>query len=280
MLFLSNKFSSNELVNVIQNSEVFITNQHQLANHLHISDDDAKQELTIEILQNRLPYDCTIPKTQDKILNKDVGIGFQFTYARKDIERRYWKERNKVNYVDNFDDNINTIIRSDELDEERDLAVEIAERLFKANKSKKFAIYLLMYGTEETVDTFGFQHRGKQFRDKVRNLCKYAESHQDIIKGLIKTKQDQHLIDELRTLEPIINIIICNQDELVINSKMTAYLKQHSDHDGIQSLLCTVGIKYQAEVVTQFGLHKQDCYLFINAVANRINEINTIVKGE
>lgn len=82
---------SEDIAKEVINSRCFITNVHQLANRLHISDEDARNDIYYQFTQKRLKdmtEDEFIEKWNDEHERK--VLEWKITYSRQDVQHQYY----------------------------------------------------------------------------------------------------------------------------------------------------------------------------------------------
>lgn len=260
--------SSEHLVQTIQSCRTFKTNQHKLANVLHIPDVDAKTELIAEILSNRLPTDCFINEIEDMINNHSPKLMWGITYARLDIQKEYFKDRNHNDHV-SLDESI--VMRSDELLSDRNIddVVALLPKLFSHHATVDFISSVLLNGKDETMDELHISSH--QFNDKLLWIERYCKNHRDKLYGLIKTRDDEQLIRKRNLLQDMVDILESVTDNT--DDAMSDYLSSHHT-DVIDDLLDDPGIHHEAEVIENFGNDHHDCYEFVDNVYDTLSVIN------
>lgn len=209
-------------IELITQSESFAMNARQLAYDLKIPLDDAKQELIFELLIHRLKENIVTALTteQQKMI----------TFAKKDIERRHFKE-------------IDTLLKNEVSDEVVDITnvssvsqvmatYELSEGQFDDilsafhSTQRNFVARLLLTGEEKTREFTG--DTTKRFNEKLKRTLKYVADHKANFEQRLEMN---HSKDLKQTIEDINQFFRMYEADsfLISNELITEYFEEHQD---------------------------------------------------
>lgn len=254
------------LIKAIEATPTFKTNTHKLANNLIIRDADAEQLLINEVIEHRLP-DVEPDKLKALVESNDDRLMWGITYARLNVQKNHWKEVRRHDHDQlTFNEPVGTCDSITE--EETAMAIDLSNKIFRNRKTIEFVSYVLHFGQAEAINYFGLTK--KQFYERVRWVERYCRTHPNKVDSASKTKRDERLANELELLQ---GFTILLESQFNSDLAITAYLESLIDADAIQDLVGTKGIQNQSAVIHDFGSNKHDCYIFVNAVYDRIDKI-------
>lgn len=153
---------SNNTITYIKNTKSFKINSERISKLLHISKEDAEQELLVELLLHRLK-DYDDASVRQVALTK---LEWSITYATRDVFRRKNTAANKQKQA------VEECIKTLDLEMATDTDVMyIAEQLSETNFNrhiKAFILCMFQFGTQETMTVY--QLNKKQLQGKIRNI--------------------------------------------------------------------------------------------------------------
>lgn len=216
---------TNETIQVIESSDSFKANQATLASTLHTTLADAGQEIMISLLTNRLTDNIT--KMTDKV-SRDI------TFARKDVERDYYKQlkeaqKYEINYDETLLENLPEILNDSSylgdygLDDNDTFNKLIS--LFHSTQ-QGFVARLLLTGSEETQKFTG--DSTKVFNQKLKRIENYAIQHQARFHQALKTPYDNELEIMVKNIDTFFDLYEADP-ELIDNKELTKYFTAHQD---------------------------------------------------
>lgn len=233
----------------------FISNASKLAYMLHMSHQDASQELLLELLDHRLRL----------WTNKDVTLAIQrdlpslkwrIKYAAKDYYRRVNKDANreltKAQMLAGMESTSST-------DEETLKALERLPLLFKNKATQNWTESVLRVGQKETMVRFGQTPR--QFCGKLVKVCKYARQHR-------QSKQRSHT-KELKLLNEW-NSFMTNED--TSDNDIQDFINSHQDY--INELINSSQVAYQRCLIKDYCHAGKDRYILANLMEKREQELD------
>lgn len=233
---------------------VFISNSNKLAYELHISRQDASQELLLELLDHRLRTWDT--KTVTMAIQRDLpNFKWRVEYARKDIVRRELRDTAKETEKAQMLANMTT----QESNQSETLeALERLPLLFKNKATQAWCDSILRVGQKETMVRFGQAPR--QFNDKLAKTCKYARQHR-------QPKQRSHT-KELKLLNEW-DSLMTNED--TSNNDIQGFINIHQDY--INELINSSQVAYQGLLIKDFAHAGKDRYTLANLMEKRKQEL-------
>ena len=232
----------------------FLSNCNRLAYMLHISHRDAGHELLLELLDHRLRQwsneDLRLAVQRDL-----PSLRWKIKYAAKDYYRRVNKDANreveKAQMVSHMEPQASNEAETLE-------ALERLPEIFKNANTRTWAESVLRVGQRETIVRFGQTHR--QFNNKLTKLCKYCHQHR-------QPKQSSSNAKDL--------YILSQWDDLMANestsdSDVQAFIGQHEAY--ISEVINSPLVKYQGRVLKDFSHAGKDKYVFINLMAEKLEQ--------
>ncbi|KDS83823.1 hypothetical protein LR51B_03165 [Lacticaseibacillus rhamnosus 51B] len=232
----------------------FIRNASKLAYMLHVSHENASQELLLELLDHRL-------RTWS---NKDVTVAIQrdlpslkwrIKYARKDIVRKEAKinsrELTKSQMLEGMEPQPSN--QSEVLE-----ALSLIPELFKNANTRNWCESILRVGQKETM--VRFHQTPRQFGNKLNKVCKYAHSHQ-------QPKQSSNT-KELKLLKEWDDLMA---DPDTSDDDVQAFIGQHEEY--INEVINSPLVKFQGRLIKNFSHAGKDKYIFVSLMAKREHEL-------
>ncbi|EPC34285.1 hypothetical protein Lpp120_1061 [Lacticaseibacillus paracasei subsp. paracasei Lpp120] len=245
---------SEKTIKELISTPAFIRNASKLAYMLHVSRENASQELLLELLDHRL-------RTWS---NKDVTVAIQcdqqnlkwkIKYAAKDYYRRinkyFARELTKSQMLAGMEPRPSN--QSEVLE-----ALSLIPELFKNANTRDWVESVLVFGKKETMVRFGQTPR--QFGNKLNKVCKYAHSHQQP-KQRSRTK-------ELQVLSQWDDLMA---DQGTTDDDVQAFIGQHEEY--INEVINSPLIKYQGRLIKNFSHAGKDKYIFVSLMAKRGHEL-------
>lgn len=233
---------TNKTIQVIQSSESFKANSATLASTLHTTVEDAGQEILIELLTNRL--DENIDEMTDKV-SRDI------TFARKDVERAYYKQlkeqqKYEVDYDGTLLENLpelldaNSYLGGYELDDNDTFNLLISQ--FHSTQ-QGFVARLLLTGAKATQKFTG--DSTKVFNQKLKRIENYAIQHQARFHQVLKTPYDNELAIMIKNIDTFFELYE-SDPELITNQEITKYFTKHQNEYSFATALDKV--RYQGKL--------------------------------
>lgn len=245
---------SEKTIKELISTPAFIRNASKLAYMLHVSRENASQELLLELLDHRL-------RTWS---NKDVTVAIQcdqqnlkwkIKYAAKDYYRRinkyFARELTKSQMLAGMEP------RAADPDEILN-AIELLPKLFKNANTRNWCESILRVGQKETM--VRFHQTPRQFGNKLNKVCKYAHSHQ-------QPKQRSHA-KELKLLKEW-DSIMANPD--TSDDDVQTFIGQHEEY--INEVINSPLVKFQGRLIKNFSHAGKDKYIFVSLMAKRGHEL-------
>lgn len=267
-----------ELVQAILQSRTFKTNQHQLANALHINDQEAKAELLDKVMNGRF-RGLDAKEEAYKVRHNDPVSLWKITYAKRDLQAHYFHQLNKQAGVTNQLKSLATESYSMEPDEdELDLEAikEMLPDLFPIAKTRDFIMLVLTVGKEETMARLNMTSRA--FGQKVKGIQHYATDHRLKFNKVAKQQEDQEATNEIELLKAITDLV---ESEGFEDDQLTELLKEPEFLAEANELVDCPEIKSQYAIVYQFHLaYQEDKYTFVNNVYARLVELEKEVNND
>lgn len=246
---------SEKTIRGLVSTPAFLSNASKLAYMLHISCQDASQELLLELLDHRLR----------KWSNKDVTIAitkespallWRIKYARKDIVRKSVRdatiELTKASLVAH--QKRPQTSNPDEVLE----ALERLPELFKNANTRNWCESILRVGQKETM--VRFHQTPRQFGNKLNKVCKYAHSHQ-------QSEQSSNT-KELKLLKEWDDLMA---DPDTSDDDVQAFIGQHEEY--INEVINSPLVKFQGRLIKNFSHAGKDKYIFVSLMAKREHEL-------
>lgn len=215
---------NNDTIKLIQESESFQMNSATLANTLHTTKQDAGQEILIELYTNRL---------DDNITEVDSKVSRDITFARKDVERAYYKElkeqqEHEVDYDATLMENLPELVSTNSYLKDYDIdnnKFNLIVSLFHSTQ-QGFVARLLLTGEDATMKFFGDSQ--KVFNQKLARVERYARTHQGKFRSKLLVPYDLELQAMSDAIDEFFSLYEA-QSDLINNKELTKYFTTHQD---------------------------------------------------
>ena len=231
----------------------------QLSQELNVSDADAKEMLTIQLIEHRFK-DISDIDIQQMITANSVQLMTKVKYAKKDLARAYRHqqdvERDKVFRLSS-QISINEELQPNLIQRNRDLerVVALIPNIFPNKSTQAWVQSVFAYGAEETKVRFGQSNRA--FNAKLRKLIDYCQHHQSKMK-CIANRQGQKTVEELNLLKEYIILV----DDAASDKRIGQWIYEHKESSSLNELVDSPLIKYQGRVLKDFVNSGVDRYTF------------------
>ena len=234
---------------------VFISNASKLAYMLHMSHQDASQELLLELLDHRLKSwsnnDVTLSIQRDL-----PSLKWKIKYAAKDYYRRVNKdatrELTKASMVVHMTQQASN--QSEVLE-----ALERLPELLKNANTREWCGSILRVGHRETM--VQFNQTPRQFNNKLTKVCKYARQHQ-------QPKQPNSHTKERELLKEWDSIMA---NESTTDDAIQDFIGQHEEY--INEVINSPQVAFQGRLIKDFAHAGKDKYIFVSLMAKREHEL-------
>ncbi|MDN4552955.1 hypothetical protein QYI97_01715 [Lacticaseibacillus paracasei] len=233
--------------------------EKQLSRELNVSDADAKEMLTIQLIEHRFK-DISDIGIQQMITTNSVQLMTKVKYAKKDVARSYWHQQNiehdkvlRLSSQINIDEKIqlNLIQRNSDLER----AVALIPNIFPNKSTQAWVQSVFACGSEETKVRFGQSNRA--FNAKLRKLIDYCQHHQSKMK-CIANRQGQKTVEELNLLKEYIILV----DDAASDKRIGQWIYEHKESSSLNEIVDSPLIKYQGRVLKDFVNSGVDRYTF------------------
>lgn len=232
----------------------FLTNCNKLAYMLHMSQRDASQELLIELLDHRLKSwsndDVTLAIQRDL-----PSLKWRIKYTIKDLVRKEAKlnsrEVEKAQMLAGMEPQASN--EAEVLE-----ALKLLQELFKNKATRTWAKSVLLFGRRETL--IQFHQSPRQFNNKLTKVCKYARQHR-------QHNQSSRNAKELELLKEWSQLMA---NESTSDSDVQSFIGQHEAY--ISEVINSPLVKYQGRVLKDFSHAGKDKYVFINLMAEKLEQ--------
>lgn len=247
---------SEKTIKQLISTSVFISNASKLAYELHISHQDASQELLLELLDHRLRLwsnkDVTVA------IQKDLpSLKWKIKYARKDIVRKEARDTNreltKSQMLAGLVSQKNNEVETLEALEQR------LPLLFKNKATRSWAESVLRIGQRETM--VKFHQTPRQFNNKLSKVCKYARQRQP--KQSNSHKKELHILSEWDALMA---------DQQTSDNDVQAFIGRHEEY--INEIINSPQVAYQGRLIKDFAHAGKDKYVLVNLMTAREQELD------
>lgn len=231
----------------------------QLSRELNVSDTDAKEMLTIQLVEHRFK-DISDIGIQQMITANSVQLMTKVKYAKKDLARSYRHQQDiehaKVLRLSS-QININEEIQPNLIQRNRDLerAVALIPNIFPNKSTQAWVQSVFACGSEETKVRFGQSNRA--FNAKLRKLIDYCQHHQSKMKR-IANRQDQKTVEEFNLLKEYIVLI----DGAASDEQVGQWIYEHKESPSLNEIVGNPLIKFQGKVLKNFVNSGVDKYTF------------------
>ncbi|AWR92424.1 hypothetical protein DMC16_15520 [Lacticaseibacillus paracasei] len=231
----------------------------QLSQELNVSDTDAKEMLTIQLVEHRFK-DISDIGIQQMITANSVQLMTKVKYAKKDLARSYWHqkdiEHDKVLRLSS-QISINEEIQPNLIRRNRDLerAVALIPNIFPNKSTQAWVQSVFACGSEETKICFNQSNRA--FNSKLRKLIDYCQHHQSKMK-CIANRQGQKTVEELNLLREYIILV----DDAASDKRLGQWIYEHKGSSSLNQIVDSPLIKFQGKVLKDFVNSGVDRYTF------------------
>lgn len=259
----------------LKNFRQYKTEVHKLSNSLCIPDKDAAEELLVELIGHRFNT-WTDEKLQTALANNDINASYKITYARKELLRRHYKAiNNKAKAVHELEANTDTsyeILTLDASERTRsdvDVAIGLIDRIFANKATCEWVKSVLTVGAKETQARYSQSHRS--FSQKLNRVCRYAVEHRERTIGLMKSRDNEGELKELKQLTVFADLIA---SEDCTDGAVQAFINENTQL--VNDLIDTPAIKYQGKLVKDFATaDNADKYELVNLLAERKEKLSS-----
>ena len=246
---------SEKTIRELISTPVFISNASKLAYMLHMSHQDASQELLLELLDHRLrkwtDKDVTLAIQRDT-----PSLKWRIGYAAKDYYRRVnrsaARELTKSQMMAGMEPHVSS--QSETLE-----ALSLIPNLFKNANTRDWVESVLRVGQRETL--IRFNQSPRQFNSKLVKVCKYARQHQ-------QPKQPNSHTKERELLKQWDDLM---DDTDTTDDDVQAFINSHQDY--INEVINSPQVAYQGRLIKDFAHAGRDKYVFVNLMAKREQEL-------
>lgn len=229
----------------------------QLSQELNVSNADAKEMLTIQLIEHRFK-DISDIDIQQMITANSVQLMAKVKYAKKDLARAYRHQRDveqdKVLRLSS-QININEEIQPNLIKRNRDLerVVALIPNIFPNKSTQAWLQSVFNYGAEETKFRFGQSDRA--FNAKLRKLIDYCHQHQSKMK-CITNWQDKKAVEEFNLLKEYIVLV----DNDASDEQIGQWIYEHKESPLLNRIVDSSLIKFQGKVLKDFANSGVDRY--------------------
>lgn len=235
---------------------VFISNASKLAYMLHISHQDASQELLLELLDHRLKSwsnnDVTLSIQRDL-----PSLKWKVKYSRKDLVRKQAKDANreltKSQMLAGMEPHVSNQAETLE-------ALERLPELFKNKSTQSWVESVLRVGQRETL--IRFNQTPRQFNSKLTKVCKYARQHR-------QPKQPNNHTKELHILSEWDDLMA---DPDTSDDDVQTFINGHQDY--INQVINSPQVAFQGRLIKDFAHAGKDKYILVNLMTAREQELD------
>lgn len=235
-------------IELITQSESFAMNARQLAYDLKIPLDDAKQELIFELLIHRLKENIVtaITTEQQKMI----------TFAKKDIERRHFKEIDTLLKNEVSDDvvditnvsSVSQVMATYELDEGQFDDILSAFHSTQRN----FVARLLLTGENKTREFTG--DSTKVFNQKLKRIIKYVDEHKANFEQRLEMNKEKDIKKTIGDINQFFRMYDADP-YLISNDLITEYFEAHQDT--LAFTLALDKVHYQGKLFDDWRHHQE-----------------------
>lgn len=246
-----------------------------MANTLGLSNADATHELLLEVLSRRLKG-WTSAQVLQAVTSDEPVFSWKIVYARRELIRKHFKSVMKEHYkaeqlkagLEPSESTIDLTRDGTNDDIAQALKLELLPRVFANHGTAAWVAYLLQFGQQETMAHF--HQSPRQFKQKLNRVCKLATARQIKSIGLLSSKQDKNLLNQLKTLTSFAQLLA---DEATTATDIQRWIASHEQY--VEDIIgLTPGIKYQAIVLKHFAKASlSDQYALVNAMSVKLNRL-------
>lgn len=247
---------SEKTIRELISTPAFLTNCNKLAYMLHMSHQDASQELLLELLDHRLKSwsnnDVTLSIQRDL-----PSLKWKVKFAAKDYYRRVNKdatrEREKAQMVAHMETHVSS--QSETLE-----ALERLQELLKNKSTQRWAESLLRVGKRQTM--VNFSQTPRQFNNKLAKTCKYCHQHRQPKQPNSHTKE-RELLKEWDDL-------MADQD--TSDDDVQTFIGQHEEY--INEVINSPQVAFQGRLIKDFAHAGKDKFVLVDLMAKREQELD------
>lgn len=245
---------SEKTIKELVSTSTFLSNASKLAYMLHVSHQDASQELLLELIDHRLRKWSNKDVTM-AIAKESPVLGWKIKYAAKDYYRRVNKdaarELTKSQMLAGMEPQASN-------ESETIQALGRLPLLFKNANTRDWVESVLVSGQRETM--VNFNQTPRQFNSKLTKVCKYARQHQ-------QPKQSSNT-KELKLLKEWDDLMA---DQDTNDNDIQDFIDQHKEY--INEVIDDHQVAFQGRLIKDFAHAGKDKYVLVNLMAKREQEL-------
>jgi tRNA U55 pseudouridine synthase TruB len=224
---------------------------------LHISHQDASQELLLELLDHRLK--SWSDKDVTLAIQRDLpSLKWRIKYAAKDYYRRVNKDANREVEKAHM---VSHMTRQASNQAETLEALKLLKEMFKNANTRTWAESVLRVGKSETM--VRFNQTPRQFNSKLTKVCKYCHQNQH------QQPQQSNDAGELKLLKEWSQLMA---DPETSDDDVQDFISQHESY--INEIVDSPLISYQGKVLKDFAHAGKDKYILVNLMTAREQELD------
>lgn len=247
---------SEDTIKQLVSLPAFLTNCNKLAYMLHISHQDASQELLLELLDHRLRLWSNNDVTRS-IEKESPSLRWKIKYAAKDYYRRVSKdatrELEKAHMLAGMEPHVSN--QSEVLE-----ALERLPELFKNKSTQSWVESVLRVGSKETL--IRFKQSRRQFNCKLNKVCRYAARHR-------QPKQPNSHTKERELLKQWDDLMA---DPDTTDDDVQTFIGQHEEY--INEVINSPQVAFQGRLIKDFAHAGKDKFVLVDLMAKRQQELN------
>lgn len=234
----------------------FISNASKLAYMLHMSHQDASQELLLELLDHRLKSwsDEDVTLAVQRYL---PSLKWKIKYSRKDLVRKQAKdatrELTKSQMLAGMEQQASNQAETLE-------ALGRLPELFKNANTRYWCESILRVGQRETM--VQFHQTQRQFTNKLVKVCKYARQHR-------QPKQPNNHTKELHILSEWDDLMA---DPDTTDDDVQTFIGQHEEY--INEVINSPQVAFQGRLIKDFAHAGKDKFVLVDLMAKREQELD------
>jgi hypothetical protein len=247
---------SEEVIKELISTPAFLTNCNKLAYMLHISHQDASQELLLELLDHRLRTwsnkDVTMAITKDL-----PSLKWRIKYARLDLVRKAVRDVNreltKSQMMAGMEPQASNEAETLE-------ALKKLPEIFKNANTRDWCGSILRVGKRQTM--MNFHQTPRQFGNKLNKVCKYCHQHR-------QPKQPNSNAGELKLLKEWDSIMA---NETTDDNDIQDFINSHQDY--INEVINSPQVAFQGRLIKDFAHAGKDKFVLVDLMAKREQELD------
>lgn len=248
---------SEKTIRELISTPVFISNASKLAYMLHMSHQDASQELLLELLDHRLRTwtnkDVTMALTKEA-----PSLRWKIKFAAKDYYRRVSRdaarELTKSQMMAGMEPHVSNQAETLE-------ALERLPELFNNKATQSWAESVLRVGQRETM--VRFNQTPRQFNSKLNKVCRYAARHRQPKQSNSHNTKELHILSEWDDLMA---------NESTSDDAIQAFIDQHKEY--INEVINSPQVAFQGRLIKDFANAGKDKFVLVDLMAKRQQELN------